>query len=283
MSGLDTYLTQWRPQPLGHTETLSAAPAHALAAVLETPADLVPREVLPPLWHWIYFLSWPAQSDLGSDGHPSDGPFLPPIPDRRRMFAGGRLAVTRPLQFEVPTKRTSSVVDVAVKHGRSGEMVFVTVRSEFVQEDQLCLVEEQDHVYRCGEGTTKTLRSQRPTRLPHSDAPWRQRFTADPVRLFRFSALTANAHRIHYDSPYAREVERYPDLVVHGPMLALLMVDLARFRSGSTVATVDYRFRSPVFANDPVLVVGTPRGTTADMTVLTEPGTVMAQAEVGFS
>ena len=283
MSGLDAHLEGWEPAPLTTTDALPAEPAQALAAVLDIENPLPEGTPLPPLWHWVYFQKWPRHEQLGSDGHPSSGHFLPPLPDRRRMFAGGRLTVTEPLRIAQPTQRRSSLAEVTVKHGRSGEVAFVTVRSEFWQEDQLRMVEEQDYAYRSGEGPSKTQQASRPERLPHSDAAWQESFTGDPVRLFRFSALTANAHRIHYDSPYTREVESYPDLVVHGPLLALLMTELARDGSGKQVSTVDYRFRRPVFAGDPVLVTGEPHDDGADLAVLTAPENTMATAKVGFA
>jgi 3-methylfumaryl-CoA hydratase len=282
VSSLGRYLTGWQPQPLTATDALPPEPACALASVLETPEDLVPREVLPPLWHWVYFLDWPPHSALGQDGHPTHGRFLPPIPDRRRMFAGGRLTVTQPLQLGRPAERTSWLADVEVKHGRSGEMALVTVHSEYRQGGELRVAEEQDYAYRCGESSTNKSSVERPRRLPESSAAWQQAFTGDPVRLFRFSALTANAHRIHYDAPYARDVESYPGLVVHGPLLALLMTELARHRCETTVSTVDYRLRRPVFAGDPVLVTGTPQDEAADLAVLADTDVVMAQARVGF-
>ncbi|PKW17398.1 hypothetical protein [Saccharopolyspora spinosa] len=280
MPGLDTYLQGWRPEPLVDADAMSPEPSRALAAVLETPKKFAGTDALPPLWHWIHFLDWPQHSELGADGHPTRGHFLPPIPNRRRMFAGGRLSVTGPLRLGVPAERTSSLANVAVKQGRSGEMAFVTVRGEYRQDGEVRFAEEQDFVYRSGESPTKSPGAPRPTELPASDAPWQQAFTGDPVRLFRFSALTANAHRIHYDAPYAREVESYPGLVVHGPILVLLMTELARQQAwGREIAGVTYRLRRPVFAGDPVLVCGGPDG---GMTVRTAPDDVMAEATVTF-
>jgi 3-methylfumaryl-CoA hydratase len=283
VSSLDAYLKEWEPEPLTETDALPPEPAQALAAVLEVPEHLISADELPPLWHWVYFLRWPPHGELGQDGHPVRGRFLPPIPDRRRMFAGGRLTVTRPLRLGEPAERRSSLANVAVKQGRSGEMAFVTVRSEFRQDGELRSVEEQDYVYRSGESSAKSPDTDRPTRLPQSGAAWQEPFTGDPVRLFRFSALTANGHRIHYDAPYAREVEAYPGIVVHGPLLVVLMTELARRnRPGARISTVDYRLRRPVFAGDPVLVTGAPEGSSAEMAVLTAPDTVMARADVGF-
>lgn len=282
MGELDSSLAGWQPGPVTELDALAPGPAEALAAVLETAQPT--NDELPPLWHWVYFLDWPPHGALGPDGHPLRGHFLPPIPDRRRMFAGGRLTVNRPLRLGSPAERVSSLAAVTVKQARSGELAFVTVRSEYRQQGELCVTEEQDYAYRCGESGTKDPHPQRPDRAPESDRAWQRGFTADPVRLFRFSALTANAHRIHYDQPYVRGVESYPDLVVHGPLLVLLMTELARAHAGEAyVHTVNYRLRAPVFAGDPMLVTGDPDAGSAGMAVLTAPGTCNAQAEVGFA
>lgn len=259
MSELASHVDGWRPAQQVDTDPLTATSANALANVLDTSDALVAGDALPALWHWVYFQEWPAQHVLGPDGHPADGRFLPPIPDRRRMFAGGRLRVHRPLLLGQPAERSLSLVNATPKTGQSGELLFVTVRGEFRQGDALCLVEEQDLVYRSGDSTAKRPSPERPTGTPASTEPWQREFIGDPVRLFRFSALTANSHRIHYDAPYAREVEMYPDLVVHGPLLAILMGQLLRDNRVPPVSTVEYRFRNPVFAGDPVLVSGSPR------------------------
>lgn len=278
MPSLDQHLRDWHPGPLVETDPMAPDSTRALAAVLETPPELFDGTQLPPLWHWTHFLSWPPQGELGADGHPERGHFLPPIPDRRRMFAGGRLHIDRPLQLGTPAERSSELADVRIKEGRSGEMAFVTVRTRYCQDGEVRFTEEQDYVYRSGENATKSPAADRPQRLPESDLPWQSPFTGDPVRLFRFSALTANSHRIHYDAPYARDVESYPDLVVHGPILALLMTELARRElPDSAISAVRYRLRRPVFAGDPVLATGGPDGR---MSVLTEPDAVNADAEI---
>lgn len=279
MTDLDEHLRDWSPEDLHDADPLPAERVEALAAVLDTPAHLADRDALPLLWHWVCFQEWPGHGELGRDGHPAAGHFLPPIPDRRRMFAGGRLTTHRPLEVGRRAERTRSLANVAVKTGRSGQMVFVTVRSVFRQDGQDCLTEEHDYVYRSGESAAKSSEAPRPTELPRSEAAWQQPFTGDPVRLFRYSALTANAHRIHYDAPYAREVEAYPDLVVHGPLLVLLLAELGRARSGRSASTVDYRLRRPVFAGDPVLLTGEPDGSAA---ALTTEGTAV-EAALGWS
>ncbi|WP_406690895.1 hypothetical protein REH65_01310 [Saccharopolyspora sp. ID03-671] len=253
---LEEFLRDWHPRPVVEHDAMAPEQARALAHVLEVPA---PVDELPPLWHWVHFLTWPPHSELGPDGHPLDGDFLPPVPDRRRMFAGGRVAITEPIRLGTPAERTTELGGVAVKQGRSGEMAFVTERREFHQDGRLRLTEEVDYVYRSGESEAKSPNRLRPTDFPDSTAAWQQRFTGEPTRLFRFSALTANTHRIHYDEPYCREVEAYPGLVVHGPLLVLLMSELAR--EHREVTGVSFRLRRPVFSGDPVLVCGESDGT----------------------
>lgn len=258
--GSGTDLASWSPEPVSVRDELPAAPAERLAAVLGAPLD---GAGLPPLWHWMYFLDWPAQHELGADGHPKDGHFLPPVPDRRRMFAGGRVELRAPLQVGTPATRVSSLHEVVTKQGSTGELVFVTVRHEISQRDQVCVVEETDAVYRSGEDPrrARVVKQIDTGSEPRFDAAWQSRVRPDPALLFRFSALTANAHRIHYDAPYAQQVEGYPGLVVHGPLLALLMAELVRGRQPEReVGSLAFRFRRPVFAGEQVVALGDPDG-----------------------
>jgi len=257
----------WSPSATHSTDPLDAGPSAALSAVLDLPAPAaVTGQQLPPLWHWLHFLRWPMQRELGSDGHPGDGHSLPPIPGRRRMFAGGRLEVHTPLILGVPAQLTSSVGGVEVKEGRSGELLFVTVRGEFRQDGELRVTEEVDLVYRCGgpapvpSGLTPDTEG-----MPTADAPWQAQWRTDPAMLFRFSALTANAHRIHYDEPYATATEGYPGLVVHGPLLVLSMLELVRREAPTrTVRTLSYRLRKPAFCGEQLLTCGESEGRDGD-------------------
>ncbi len=277
MTELARYVESWRPEAVTDHDVLAAGPVAALAGVLDQP---VPRDTLPPLWHWLHFLEWPPESELGADGHPLAGYFLPPIPDRRRMFAGGRLRLRRPLIIDQPADRTRSVTNVVVKHGSTGEMAFVTVRSEISQHGRLCAVDEQDLVYRSGEDAARAALAAIDTDgVPAADSPWQLTLTPDPVLLFRFSALTGNAHRIHYDTPYVTAVERYPGLVVHGPLLVLLMLELPR-RRGQQVGSVSYRLRRPVFAGERVLAAGEPTGDGVALRIATAREDRNATAEV---
>jgi len=247
----------WAPEPVRAVDPLSAGPAAALSAALGYDAPVaVDGTPLPPLWHWLFFLDWPAPADLGPDGHPRGGGLLPPIADRRRMWAGGRLTVLEPLIVGIEAERTMAVSAVRPVTGRTGELVFVTTRAEVRQRDRLCVVDEVDTVYRSGGSAPRAHPPPTDEPAPLSRSRWATTWRPDEVLLFRFSALTANSHRIHYDDRYAREVEGYPGVVVHGPLLALLMVEAARRTSARSVAAVEYRLQSPVFVGERLLVDG---------------------------
>jgi 3-methylfumaryl-CoA hydratase len=234
------------------TELITREPAEALAGLLDVPGppDGAP---LPELWHWVYLLDRRRQSDLGPDGHPTTGIPAPPGPGRSRMFGGGRVTTHAPLRFGQPATRTTRLVREVDKVGASGPLTLSTVRTEIQQDGRLAVVDEQDIVYRRGGSTLQ------PRATPEPDdegaAPeGRLEMEVDPVVLFRFSALTYNAHRIHYDGGYAA-AEGYPGLVVHGPLQALLMGECLR-RSGVSLthATFSYRLVAPTFGAQRITV-----------------------------
>lgn len=237
-------------------DLITAWPVQALEATLDL-ADSGPRpgDPLPPLWHWLFFLSTAAHSHLGPEGHARLGGFLPPVELPRRMFAGGRFTFHRPLRIGEQASRTGTVTRIEEKQGRSGRLVFVMVRYEITGEDGLAIVEEQDLVYR-----EAPARSQVPApgTGPIPAQPWSRSVDPDPVMLFRFSALTFNGHRIHYDYPYVTEVEGYPGLIVHGPLTALLLADLARREGPGPLESFSFRARSPLFADGPFTLLGVP-------------------------
>jgi 3-methylfumaryl-CoA hydratase len=230
------------------TELITPGPAQALAGLLGVPAA---GEELPLLWHWVYLLDRPPQDALGPDGHQARGGMpVPPGPGLRRMFAGGRVWRHGPLRIGSEATRRTWQASSARKQGRSGPLVFVTVRTEVSQGGQVVITDEQDLVYREA-GADNPARSG-----PGVAAAGRDRaVTVDPVLLFRFSALTYNAHRIHYDRDYAR-AEGYPGLVVHGPLQALLMAELAR--PGATEYA--YRLVAPLYEDDGLIVSAAPDG-----------------------
>lgn len=278
-AGLARYLDGWEPPEQVSVDALPPEPAVRLARLLDQDP---PPGPLPPLWHYLYFLDWPRHADLGADGHPREGAFLPPVPGRRRMFTGGRLRVARPLRCGEPAQRCSRLVRTEVKAGRSGELLFVTVRHEISQAGRTAVVEEQDLAYRQGDAPPRAPAPQAGTGGPTSDAPWQLPFRADPVLLFRFSALSANAHRIHYDAPHAAS-EGFGGLVVHAPLLALLLLELPRRHAPDRpLSVLDYRAHRAVFVDDPCLVVGTPDAGGAELAVLGPDGEPRMTATAGF-
>ena len=272
MTALSEHLVGWAPTPLVQTSALDPEPANRLAHTLDLFEVREAGDELPITWHWIHFTDWPATADLGDDGHPADGHFLPPIPHRRRMFAGSSIeTVGGGLRLGEPTRKRSEIVRIEDKTGRSGAMLFVTVRSEYRQDGELRLIEDQDIVYRSDPGTGARLtRDQTP--LAESTAPWSATPTPTSTTLFRYSALTGNAHRIHYDLPYATQVEGYPDLVVHGPLLATYLADLARHRSGRRVEHFAFRLRRPIFLGDEFRVEAAPTGDDVSGRIVTGDG-----------
>ena len=239
-------LRTWVGRTETRTDLATAAPYAALSATLDR-EDTEPAmgTAVPPLWHWLYFLPLAPMSDVGPDGHPKRGGFLPPVPLPRRMFAGGRFEFHHPLKVGETVTRTSRITDVSGKTGRSGTLVFVTVRHEFANVGGIALTEEHDIVYR--ENPRADVPVPKPTAAPAGETFSRE-IVPDPVLLFRYSALTFNSHRIHYDRPYVTGVEGYPGLIVHGPLIATLLVDLLRRRlPDAKVARFSFRAMRPLF------------------------------------
>ena len=249
------------------TELITPGPAQALAGLLGVPAA---GEELPLLWHWVYLLDRPPQDALGPDGHQARGGMpVPPGPGLRRMFAGGRVWRHGPLRVGAEATRRTWQASSARKEGRSGPLHFVTVRTEISQggsRAQVVITEEQDLVYR-EPGANGPARSAHIVTAAGRD----RTVTVDPVLLFRFSALTYNAHRIHYDREFARS-EGYPGLVVHGPLQALLMAELAR----PFGTEYEYRLVAPLYEDDGLIVSATPQGKTIDVSCRDASGRVTA-------
>jgi 3-methylfumaryl-CoA hydratase len=249
---------------IGRTETIAdtvtATPVAALAATLDRPAERPAQGTpLPPLWHWLYFLPLARQSEIGPDGHPKRGGFLPPVPLPRRMWAGSQLTLHAPLAVGDAIERTSTIDNVTSKHGRTGELVFVKVKHEISVRgaDTPAITEFHDIVYR---EAAKPGDAALPPQAAPAAPMWEQPLQADDVLLFRYSALTFNGHRIHYDRKYVTEVEGYPGLIVHGPLLATLLLDLLRHRlPQATVARYEFRALRPVFDIHRFFVCGAPQ------------------------
>ena len=247
-------IADWAPEPVTTTGTTTAWAVAAASGLFDLDAVAGEGEDLPPMWHWFGFLEHPRSDELGEDGHIEDGHFLPPMPQRRRMFAGGRLRMARPMRVGEVLHRTSSLVGARVKHGRSGEMLLVTVRDEFRDgaAGDVVVTEESDLVYRSqAPGQARGIGFDTPAADVAPGSAEAVVLQPDETLLFRVSALTYNSHRIHYDHPYATGVEGYPGLVVHGPLLALMLLEIPRrHRPERAVTAFDYRLSRPAFAGD---------------------------------
>jgi 3-methylfumaryl-CoA hydratase len=240
------HLRDWIGRSETRVDDATAAPVASLSATLDRddPQPLAGSDV-PPLAHWLYFTPQVRQSQIGADGHAKRGDFLPPVPLPRRMWAGGRLEFLHPLRIGDELVRDSRIADVTIKEGRSGALVFVTVHHEIKNAFGVAVTEEHDIVYRDAPS------AQAPTPQPQAapgDETFSRLITPDPVLLFRYSALTFNGHRIHYDRSYVTQVEGYPGLIVHGPLIATLLLDLLR-REMPDARVIRFGFKAfrPVF------------------------------------
>jgi 3-methylfumaryl-CoA hydratase len=285
VEGLGRFVQNWAPEPVETPDTISLERVRELIATLDLDIAVAAGDSLPVVWHWIFFHDWPRSSDLGVDGHPANGPFLPTIPNRRRMFAGATINNLAPLPIGGRVVRRSAVESVTPKVGSSGEMLFVRIRNEFLVDGAVARIETQDIVYRSGDPDAAPSPLVDRGSEPTAGAPWSDVRTHTPTTLFRYSALTANAHRIHYDQPYARSVEKYPGLVVHGPLLATLMAHLVEAARGvDAVESFSFRLRRPVFAGTAVLTEGWPDDDSSKVRLSVSTGTdvVHATAEVAL-
>jgi len=248
-------LEQWIGRQEVVEDTITIAPIRGLSATLDR-ADEYPQvgDSLHVPWHWLYFLPSPLASELSDDGHPKKGGFLPPVPLPKRMWAGGSIDVLELPKVGDHVKRVSTISDVKSKSGVTGELVFVTVKHEIFANARLLISERQDLVYREAPVAGTPAAAPKPAPV---NANWSRRYEATPPLLFRYSALTFNTHRIHYDRDYAVNVEGYDDLVVHGPLLATLLLDLLRReRPAAQLRRFDYRAMRPLLANNIFSVEG---------------------------
>lgn len=253
-------LKDWIGRSEAVSDTATATPYAALSATFDRAAERpVSGTILPALWHWLYFLPMHRQSEIGPDGHAKRGGFLPPVPLPRRMWAGSQFEFHKPLHIGDAMTRTSTIHDVTEKSGRTGPLVFVKVRHEIRRdgESDIALTEFHDIVYR--EPASPDDVPPPPKAAPTSST-WEKKWIPDDVLLFRYSALTFNGHRIHYDRKYVTEVEGYPGLIVHGPMVATLLLDLLRHQlPDAQVLRYEFRAIRPVFDINHFFVCGEPQ------------------------
>ena len=229
--------------------------ANRMAETLDRETGFASGDPVPPGWHWLYGPDLVRASQLGPEGHPRLGTVLPPVGLPRRMWAGGTLSFQRPLLLGTTVERHTTIRSVQPKTGRSGPLCFVTVEHAWRTGGAVNLVEQQTIVYR---ELTPDAEVPAAGAAP-TDAGFTTRWALDSTALFRYSALTFNGHRIHYDADYCRRVEHYPDLVIHGPLIATLLLDLA-VRHGRSPAGFSYRARSPLFLPHPFTVNGRASG-----------------------
>jgi 3-methylfumaryl-CoA hydratase len=252
--------THLEPQLLAHLQTwqgrsetledlITPAPLRALSATLDRDDALpIAGTELPPLWHWLFFLPHHRQSEIGPDGHAKRGGFLPPVPLPRRMWAGGRLQWHAPLKVGDAVKRVSTIQSVTHKSGRTGDLLFVLVKHEVFNSHGLCLTEEHDIVYRpAAQATDPVPAPIAASSLAEPGDMWTRDVVPDDVLLFRYSALTFNGHRIHYDRKYVTQVEGYPGLIVHGPLIATWLVDLVRRHTDRSIRRFEFKALRPTF------------------------------------
>lgn len=251
-------LQQWIGKTEVREDSIALAPLTGLAATLDHAQSPRLGDPVPPLGHWLYFLPTARQSLLDRDGHPRRGDLLPPVPLPRRMWAGSTVEFRGPIRIGQSVTRRSRIEGVSCKRGRSGTLVFVKVANEIATPEGLAIVETQDLVYREAASATDAAPPLKPA--PRDEA-WSRTIEPSPALLFRYSALTFNAHRIHYDLPYAREVEHYPGLVVHGPLSATLLMELLRENQPKgELRTFTFRAVCPLCDVAPFSVCGRPDG-----------------------
>ena len=258
------------------TDLITPAPIQLLAATFDEPAPATETgHPIPPMWHWLYFHPNSPRSELGEDGHPKRGGFFPPVQQRRRMFAGGSSQFLTPITIGDLVERSAEIISIEEKKGRSGPLVFIKARYRISIPSGLAVQEQQTIVY-----TDAPPGAISPEDGTPPEAQWHREVPTDPAFLFRFSALTFNAHRIHYDAHYATGVEGYPNLVVHGPIIALLLLGLATSNGNHDVTEFSFQARSPMYVGNSLHLRGNPTDTGADLAAYTSDGQLRMTATV---
>lgn len=273
-------LEDWTGRTEHAVDVVDPWTAAAIAATHGLAVDVREGAEVSGLWHWFRFLATAPRGSIGPDGHPERGGFLPPVPLERRMWAGSRMGFPGDLRVGDRIERRSEILKVVEKAGKAGAMVFVTVSHLVTSPRGPAVEEEQDIVYL---PMPKAFTPPAPVALPE-DISWRRTWPIDPVLLFRFSAITFNAHRIHYDRAYASEVEKYPGLVVQGPMQALMLFEEAKARHpGRRIAAYSFRGVRPLFDFDAAEIAGREQADGIDLFTANGAGLVSMQAKLTWS
>ena len=275
---INTAYSDWIGRCEIRRDRIDLARAQALQATLEASDHVIQAGAdLPPLWHWIYFWDVSPLSKLDIDGHPKRGSFLPPISLPRRMWAGSRLLFHATLPIAAEAERRSTILRIDGKTGKSGALIFVTVRHEILVDGALAISEEQDIVYR--DNPTHGNATPKLEARNEIAADWSRSFVATPPLLFRYSALTMNAHRIHYDLPYATALEHYPDLVVHGPLVATMLAEMVTTHAPYALAAFSFRGLSPILASQSHTLSGAVTTAGVDLWVSDPAGRICLTAQ----
>lgn len=272
------HLRSWIGKSRSDEDHISLRHARLMAATIDyfAPESLGEGGCLPPLWHWLYFLEGLPPGELGRDGHPARGGFLPPVPLGNRMWAGGRVSFLAPVPMGTCVRKTSRILKVDHKQGRSGDLVFVTVLHELWSSQNEPLVrEEHDIVYK----DVSTPASPKPPEVAEPAGQFTRTFTPTSTTLFRYSALTFNGHRIHYDADYCREVEGYRNLVIHGPLNATLLAGFAEEISARRLAVFNYRGVSPAVLGETITLHADLQGDRVELRATLSNGALCMQAE----
>lgn len=256
-------------------DAMPCFPANALAVTLDRDERFAAADPLPALWHWIYFLDLHRTNELAPNGHVRHGGFLPPMPHPRRMFAGGRIRFHRPLVLGANARRTATIAGIERKYGRSGPLIFLRMLNTIESNGAIAIEEQQDIVYRgASAGSSSPAGAVRESERP----AWVRDVSANEMLLFRYSALIFNAHRIHWDRPYACEEEGYPGLVVHGQLIATWLADLVRRHSDRPIAAFEFRSLQALVDGEPCRLCGVPEGDSVRLWAENRAGAAVMQA-----
>ena len=275
----DADMKDWLSRTATASDVITAFPLNALAATLDRDDPKATAGFpVPPLWHWMYFLPIFRSADTRADGHGRGGEFMPPIDMPRRVWAGSRFVwnADNPLKVGDPAKRISRIGSITPKRGKSGDMVFVKVIHEFHNDKGLCITNEHNAAFL---GPAEPGKGPAPGTRVESSTKWHRTLTPDAVFLFRYSALTFNSHRIHFDWPYATRTEGYPTLLVHGPVQAILLADLMeRNAPGAVIESLEFRAVRNAYVDRPLHLRGNPEGNTVNLWAADDEGMVTMSA-----
>lgn len=272
-------LLEWINKTTEAEDTIRLQPANFMEATLNRPPKLKEGDNLPPLWHWIYFLEAKPESDLGRDAHPKKGDFLPPIQLPRRMWAGGRFTFYNDLVIGEKAKKITTIKKIVEKEGSAGPLCFITLEHKIYSKDEISIIEEQDLVYLQDQQGSKSL----PLAQNNVEkADFSQEIHPSAILLFRYSALTFNGHRIHYDLDYAKNVEGYDGLVFHGPLTATLLLDLALKERKQPIKKYSFRGIAPLSNLDCFWIEGKSEDNAAILWARRKDGVVAMKAKADF-